>query len=243
MFTRRLALVLTSVALVVASGGAQTADDDVDIPPIKIVLVGDSTVTDAAGWGKGFAIQMKPEATVVNCARGGASSKSYTDLGLWKKALAEKPDYVLIQFGHNDQPGKGPERETDPATTYPERLRAFIDEARAAGAKPILVTSLARRVFGEDGKLLKDLEPYAVAARKVAREKEVPLIDLHTRSKALIEKLGEKGSAAWAPEGKKVNGVVTPDRTHVNDEGSLVIGRIVALELKVRVTELAAYVK
>jgi lysophospholipase L1-like esterase len=58
---------------------------------------------------------------------------------------------MLIQFGHNDMPGKGPERETDPKTTYRENLSRFVDEARAAGAQPILVTSIPRRNF-RDGK-------------------------------------------------------------------------------------------
>ena len=216
---------------------------DAPLKPIKIVLAGDSTVTDAAGWGTGLAALMRPEAKVVNCAKGGASTKSYTNAGLWKKALAEKPDYVLIQFGHNDQPGKGPERETDPATTYPEYLKTFVDEARAAGAKPILVTSLARRVFTGD-KLRQDLEPYAEAVRKVGKEKDVPVLDLHVASKAAVEKLGPKESEAWAPAPvKQPTGEPKPDRTHLSADGAKVVGKLVAEELKKNAPELAAYLK
>src|SRR3954451_14965237 len=116
---------------------AQSAD-----APVKIALAGDSTVTDKSGWGLAFAKRFGPGAEVTNFAKGGQSSKSFRDQGNWKKLLEAKPDWVLIQFGHNDQPGKGPERETDPKTTYRENLARFVDEARAAGAKPILVTSL-----------------------------------------------------------------------------------------------------
>ena len=127
-----------------------------DLPAVKIVLAGDSTVTDNAGWGQAFAELLKPPAVCVNLARSGRSTKSFYDEGQWKKVLAEKPNYVLIQFGHNDQPGKGPERETDPATTYRTNLVRYITEARAAGAKPILVTSLCRRVYTAEGKIRPD---------------------------------------------------------------------------------------
>lgn len=70
---------------------------------------------------------------MVNLARNGRSSKSFRDEGTWAKVLLEKPDYVLIQFGHNDQSGKGAERETDPATSYRANMEHFIKEVRAAG--------------------------------------------------------------------------------------------------------------
>src|ERR1043166_160038 len=111
---------------------------------IHIVLVGDSTVTDNAGWGKGFARCLKDDVEVINLSKGGRSSSSFIKEGSWKKALDLKPDYVLIQFGHNDQPGHG-DRETDPQTTYTQYMTQNVDEAKAAGVKPLLVTSLSRR--------------------------------------------------------------------------------------------------
>src|SRR5207248_29718 len=148
--------------------------------PVKIVLVGDSTVNDEGGWGTGFRASFGPQVVVVNLALNGRSSKSFRDEGHWAKAIAEKPQYVLIQFGHNDIAGKGPERETDPATTYRANLERYIEEARAIGAKPVLVTSIVRRLFDADGKFRPDtLVPYAEATRQVAREKNVPLVDLY----------------------------------------------------------------
>src|SRR5438105_6577179 len=102
-----------------------------DRPPIKIVLVGDSTVDDQGGWGPGFRVAFGPEVQVINLALNGRSSKSFRDEGAWAPAIAAKPDYILIQFGHNDVPGKGPDRETDPKTTYHDNMARYIDEARA----------------------------------------------------------------------------------------------------------------
>ena len=119
-------------------------------PKPHLVLVGDSTVTDLSGWGLGFRQFAGVGLQVSNAARSGTSSKSYRDEGHWEKALALKGDYYLIQFGHNDQPGKGPARETDPATTYTENLARYVDEVRAQGGQPVLVTSLVRRTFSAD---------------------------------------------------------------------------------------------
>ena len=93
-----------------------------------IVLVGDSTVNDGGGWGYGFRQFVTPDVVVTNTAENGRSSKSFRDEGHWATALAAKGDYYLIQFGHNDQPGKGPQRETDPATTYTENMARYVDE-------------------------------------------------------------------------------------------------------------------
>src|SRR5215813_1991605 len=102
--------------------------------PVRIVLVGDSTVNDEGGWGPGFRAAFRPEVAIVNLAKNGRSSKSFRDEGLWAPALTAHADYILIQFGHNDQPGKGADRETNAATTYRANLARYIDEAAAAGA-------------------------------------------------------------------------------------------------------------
>jgi pectinesterase len=204
---------------------------------IKIVLVGDSTVNDQGGWGYGFKQFVAPEVEVVNTAANGRSSKSFRDEGRWTNALALKGDYYLIQFGHNDEPGKGPTRETDPATTYPQNLAKYVDEARAIGAKPVLVTSLTRRMFGSDGKLKPNLMPYVEAMKKVAAEENVPLIDLHTSSVGLCEELGPDETAKFNPTGKDGK----PDTTHLKGEARVVFAKLVVDELRVRVPELAPH--
>jgi len=209
---------------------------------IKIVLVGASTMTDEAGWGAGFARRLKPEAVCVNCARSGRSSKNYFGEGWWKKALDERPDYVLIQFGNNDQPGKGPDRETDPKTTYPENMGRYVDEARAAGARPVFVTSLVRRQFDSDGKIHSSLTPYVEAVKRVAAEKHVPMIDMHTLSWQLHEKLGPEASRKFNRT-KPGDAEEHLDKTHLSPEGADIVGQIVADELKKAVPELLPYVK
>ena len=143
-----IALVVSTVAVIVSARSPQAPAPAAPRSP-HIVLVGDSTVTEGSGWGLGFRQLVAPEVRVTNTAQNGRSSKSFRDEGHWATALAAKGDYYLIQFGHNDQPGKGPERETDPATTFPANMARYVDEVRAIGATPILVTSLVRRTFSE----------------------------------------------------------------------------------------------
>jgi len=190
-----------------------------DDRPIRIALVGDSTVTEKSGWGLGFKTWVNDSAALLNVARGGRSSKSFINEGHWADALAKKPTHVLIQFGHNDQPGKGLDRETD-MPTYRANLARYVDEARAIGAKPILVTPLARRNAGPS-----DLQAWADATKDVAAEKNVPLIDLHARS------IGN------------LNPALGPDHTHLNAEGSALYGAVMAEELRKAAPELAAYVR
>lgn len=205
---------------------------------IRIVLVGDSTVNDGGGWGYGFKQYLTTNAECINTAANGRSSKSFIAEGRWQKALALKGDYYLIQFGHNDEPGKGPERETDPATTYTQNLARYVDEARAIGAKPVLVTSLTRRNFepSGNGKLVPNLVPYVEAMKRLAAEKHVPLVDLHALSVAYCEKIGPAETARLNAD---KNG--KPDTTHLGAEGRMVFARIVVDALRQEVPELAPY--
>jgi PelA/Pel-15E family pectate lyase len=206
--------------------------------PIRVLLVGDSTVTDDIGWGAGFAARLAAGAECVNLAKNGRSSRSYITEGLWKAALQQRADYVLIQFGHNDMPGKGPERETDPRTTYREFLGRYIDEARAHRITPIIVTSLTRRNFGPDGRIASDLGPYVEAAREVAAQRKAPLIDLHARSIEALDRLGPRAAGDLNPP--KDDG--TPDRTHLTKQGAQLFGGIVASELRRVVPALAPFI-
>ena len=203
--------------------------------PTKFVLAGDSTVTDKAGWGLGFSELLTGGATCVNLSAGGRSSKSFRDEGRWKRVLAEQPQFVLIQFGHNDQPGKGPARETDPTTTYRDNLRRYIDEARAAGAKPIVVTSLSRRIWAKDKEHIQSiLTGYVDAARTVAREKKAPLVELHRASIQIYELLGPDGCERFSP--RTNDGRL--DGSHLNRLGGQMFGAVVAQQLRAIAPEL-----
>jgi pectinesterase len=203
------------------------------------VLVGDSTVTDEVGWGSGFKKHVQDSADCINLARNGRSSKSFIAEGLWDRALGAHADYILIQFGHNDMRGKGADRETDPKTTYRTYLARYVDDARAAGAVPVIVTSITRRRFGDDGRIRSDLGDYVEAANAVAAEKRVPLVDLHARSIELLDRVGP----AAALEFDAANADGTPDKTHLSLKGSAAFGAIVAEELVRAVPALAAYLK
>ncbi|USN98636.1 MAG: glycosyl hydrolase 115 family protein [Phycisphaeraceae bacterium] len=217
------------------SAGERSETSVLPARPPRFVLVGDSTVTDDVGWGAGFRGCLTREATCVNTAAKGRNSKSFRDEGLWDKRVVPcqpdtvdgrpgSPVYVLIQFGHNGQPGKGPERETDPATSYRDNLRRCVDESRAMGMTPILVTPMTRRRFADDGRITTTLTPWAEAARAIGDELDVPVIDLHTISLHLFEHLGLDGCLPLEPVGK------SRDATHLNAEGSQLVGAVVAAE-------------
>ena len=194
-----------------------------------ITLVGDSTVAEGGGWGPGFRITLAGQAEVRNLARNGRSSKSFRDEGSWKSAIDGTAKYILIQFGHNDCPGKGPDRETDPATTFRANLLQYLNEARAAGATPILVTSIVRRNFSSDGKIKTDcLVPYVEQTRQLATATRTPLLDMYAKTKELSERIGPTASdalGATTADGK-------PDRTHLSPKGQQEIGAIAALEFR-----------
>ncbi len=189
-----------------------------------VALIGDSTVTDSVGWGKAFAGQCNDKTTVLNFAVGGRSSKSWYNEKRLPAVLEAKPDYVLIQFGHNDQPGKGPARETDPASTYRDYLKIYIKAFREIGATPILVSSVARRRFDDRGKIASTLTPWAEAAKAVAREMDVPFVDLYTASVKLHNELGREASMAFNPK--------EGDTSHFNKQGADVIAGLIARGLR-----------
>lgn len=228
----------------------------------RVFLVGDSTVARSSGWGSSFcARHVKPEAACVNLARGGRSSSSFRAEGLWDTALERfrvpgaKRTWVLIQFGHNDQPGK-PGRSTDLATEFPANLARYVDEVRAAGAVPVLVTPLTRRSF-KDGRLQNDLAPWAQAARRIAVQKKVALVDLNVRSAAAVQAMGEDAADRFAQAPKPatpavpqppqateivVNPAARPklafDRTHLGREGADYFAAMMTGELARAVPEM-----
>ena len=228
-----------TILLAAASSALAQNPTPTPVKKIRIVLVGDSTVNDGGGWGYGFKQFLTGDVECFNLAANGRSSKSFIAEGKWAGALALKGDYYFIQFGHNDEPGKGPARETDPATTYPQNLARYVDEARAIGAIPILVTSLTRRNFDKsgNGKLGPNLMPYVAAMKNLAAAKNVPLIDLHASSVAYCEKIGPEATGRLNPmlkDGK-------PDTTHLNQAGRLAFARLVVDALRTTVPELAPH--
>lgn len=203
MSTLRLGGLVAALALALAL--ALPAAVHAQPAPVRIILVGDSTVASRSGWGDAFCADAAPQVTCINVARGGRSSGSFRAEGSWKKVmdqLAEKgpwtATYVFIQFGHNDQPGK-PGRSTDFATEFGPNLAGYVADVRAAGARPVLVTPLARRQF-RNGLLQDGLAGWAARTRKVAAETGAPLIDLHGDSVIAVQAMGPVAAMDLAME-------------------------------------------
>jgi lysophospholipase L1-like esterase len=225
-----------------------------DVTTARVVLVGDSTVAPLHGYGDALCQRFAPSVTCLNLARSGSSTLSYRQSGLWDAALTliEKPpytrSYVLIQFGHNDQPGK-PGRSTT-LEEYAGNLKRYVREARAVGALPVLVTPLSRRQF-EDGRLIRNLEPWAAAMRRAAEEADAPLVDLNSVSAAALQEMGPTEANMLArglppPEvvaaALKGDTVALPppavpardafDYTHLGPKGAELFASMVAQELQ-----------
>lgn len=205
---------------------------------IKVALVGDSTMCEYAanrpdrGWGMFLQEAFKPGTVeVTNQAKAGRSTKTFIQQKFWARTLAGRPDYVLIQFGHNDSHDPENPESTDAATDYRDYLRQYVRDCRSIGAKPVLITPMVRRTFHRDGTLDDILKPYAEAMKSVAAEMKVPLIDLHTASWQLIEPLGPDNAQRLA---NKRN-----DPTHFNEKGARAMLELVLADLPEAAPELA----
>ena len=220
-------------------------------PDVLLLLVGDSTVAPHNGYGDALCRHFDAGVACVNLARNGRSSGSFRAEGLWdevqrrlRDAGASTTSHVLIQFGHNDQPGK-PGRSTELATEYPANLARYVAEVRALGGVPVLVTPLTRRSF-QGGQLVQDLRPWAEAVRAVAVAQRVTLIDLNASSAAAVQAMGqaEADTLAFAPPpppGQPASGAYAGfDRTHLGAKGACVFGAMVAGELKRQLPAMAA---
>jgi lysophospholipase L1-like esterase len=210
---------------------------------VRVELIGDSTQTQNAGYGRGFCANLTAAVDCLDLAKGGASTKTYREQGLWDRALATKPDYMVIQFGHNDMETKEHLDRQVTLAEYEANLRRFVTEARGAGIVPVLVTPLTRRYFEGDGKIHSDLTAHAAVVKKVASEMKVPLIDLQAESIALLDSVGEAKANKLAITKKDSDGKTIFDKTHLNWAGSYVFGRMVAKDLGEAVPALAGYVQ
>ncbi|MDF3128972.1 rhamnogalacturonan acetylesterase [Kiritimatiellaeota bacterium B1221] len=208
-------------------------------PALKVATVGDSIVQDyplgnsRRGWGQILPKAFSDEVLFQNFAIGGRSSKTFRERGDWQRVLDFKPDYIFIQFGHNDSHEKSKPESTDASTEYYENLKWYVEEARKAGATPVLVSPPHRRVFTANG-IWEVLTPYANSMKKVGAELNVPVIDLTEWSKQLLLELGEEGSIPLYSDAK--------DRSHYSEKGArLMAGQIVMFLQENPVGDLADY--
>ena len=208
--------------------------EKVDVP--TIYLLGDSTVCDQPGepynsWGQMLPRFFKPEIAVANHAESGESLKSSLGARRLDKVLSLiKPgDFLLIQFGHNDEKDKA----ADAVAVYKANLKKFVEETRKKGATAILITPMHRRTFDQTGKITNSHGEYLEMVRQAAAEDKVALIELDKMSKSLYETLGAEKSVVAFKEG---------DGTHHSNYGSYELAKCVIEGLKANKTAIAKYI-
>lgn len=210
-----------------------------------IFIAGDSTAATYSakqapmtGWGQVLQEFTKPGIKVQNRATCGRSTKSFRDEKRWEQILRDlKPgDFVMIQFGHNDQKENRPAIYAEAETAYRENLKRFVEEVRAKHAEPVILTSVARRLFHKNGELAQSLGKYPEVARQVAKETNTPLIDANAMTTEWIRKAGDKGSTRFFthvapgefpgyPKGSK-------DNTHFREKGARAVAEMIVNDAK-----------
>ncbi len=241
---------------------------------ITIFMIGDSTMANKdisddkqeRGWGMMLCNYFDDNVIVDNHAVNGRSSKSFIDEGRWT-AVTEKikpGDYVIIQFGHNDEKADE-KRHTDPGSTFDENLRKFVRETREKGGIPVLMNSVVRRNFSgsktavadddlrdnsskslSEGDTLIDTHgAYLVSPRKVAKEMNVIFVDANKITHDLEQSLGKEGS-------KKLHMIFSPgehpslpngrqDNTHYSIYGANKVASLLADAICKEIPQLAKH--
>jgi len=207
--------------------------------------IGDSTVKKnninrfpQTGIGQNFNLFLKPEIMIMNYAENGRSTKSFIDEGRFEavKENLKAGDFLFIQFGHNDEKKQDPLRYTEAFGQFSENLRMFINTAKEAGAFPVLITPLYRRLFNDDQKTLVEGThlDYPDAMKSVAESEKVPCIDLCSLSKSCIEEAGYEETKSWfmhLADGQYYHYKEQTDNTHLQPKGAMIFGSIIADEL------------
>ncbi|MBO6185964.1 MAG: rhamnogalacturonan acetylesterase [Chryseobacterium sp.] len=214
-----------------------------------IFLTGDSTVVDAqyepwASWGQMLPYLFVPKDVVIaNYAESGETLKAFEDRHridkIWNKI--EEGDYLFIQFGHNDQKAGNSVK-----SGYRKRLKEWIQKAKSLGAIPVLVTSMNRRVFDENNKIVNKLDDFPDAMREIAKEENVYLIDLNTMSKTLFEAMGSENSKkafVYYPANSYPNQKqILADDTHFNPYGAYELAKCVVKSIVEQRLPLSKYI-
>lgn len=198
-----------------------------------VYYIGDSTVArnnihsyPQTGMSQGLSLYLKEAVRIESHAKNGRSTKSFLDEGRFGpvESAMQPGDFLFIQFGHNDEkPDEA--RHTDPETTFRENLHLFIRAAKQAGACPVLITPIARRLFDGEGNFLPGSHgAYPEAVKQAARDASVPVIDLTAATEAFLAQLGDEPS--------KPLFVWPKDNTHLKPEGAVKMAGFLAEGLK-----------
>jgi lysophospholipase L1-like esterase len=223
------------------------------LPPkkkITVWLIGDSTMAKKDvraypenGWGMPFVYFFDSTVTVDNRAQNGRSTRTFMEEGRWAPIVEamQEGDYVFVQFGHND------EVKTKKSYTTEEQFKAnlikYITDTRSKKANPVLLTPVARRNFDSTGHIVGTHDVYAQIVRNVAKEQNVPLIDLDKEGQALYQQWGvDKSKLLFnhlAPDEHPNYPKGKEDNTHFSELGARIIAQIVLKNIKSLQLELA----
>lgn len=221
---------------------------------VTVYLAGDSTCAakvaekrPETGWGEMMQQYFDPTKVVIeNDAQNGRSTKTFISEGRWQAIVdkLKKGDWVFVQFGHNDSAKEKGERYTPP-DAYRANLIRFIGDVKAKHANIVLLTPVMRRRFDTDGKFYDTHGEYPDIVRAAAKEKKVPLIDMHRESEALIKRYGVEGSRALFLQLKPGENANYPngieDNTHFVPKGAEEMARLVIEGIKENRLKLKKY--
>lgn len=220
----------------------------------KVYLIGDSTMSiketkayPETGWGMPFVYFFDSSIEVDNRAKNGRSTRTFISENRWQPVVddLQEGDYVFIQFGHNDESKEKTDRYTTPEQ-FKINLTKFVTETKSKKANPVLITAVARRKFDSTHHIVDGHGVYTQIVRELAKELDVPMIDLQKSSTQLLEKMGEENSKLLFlqleknehpnyPEGKA-------DNTHFNEFGARKIAQLVLQELMSLNLELTTHI-
>lgn len=222
-----------------------------------LFLIGDSTMANKEnpdknpehGWGQVLPQFLTSGIEIQNHAVNGRSSKSFRTEGRWDQVEKQlkKGDFVIIQFGHNDQKIKDSTKFTNPYTQYRANLERYVNEARAKGAIPVLMTSIVRRNFNENGVLIDTHKEYPLVVRMVANDLKVPFVDMQLLTEQMEIAYGpenskklhlyyKEGEDPYYPKGKE-------DDTHLSKLGAEMVAKLAAKSLKALKIGVEKYIK
>jgi len=239
-----LTILLTSITMSFIS------DDNT----LTIWLVGDSTMSvkeksayPETGWGMSFTVFFDSTVVINNVAQNGRSTKSFIEEGRWKNVMDNlyAGDYVLIQFGHNDEVREKVSRYTTP-DEFSNNLDRFVKDVHSKNATPVLITPVARRKFDSSGNIIDTHQQYAQLVADVAKKDNVVLIDLNKKSMELLQQTGTENAKFFFnylkpgehpnyPEGKE-------DDTHFNELGARKMAELVLHEIQHQQLPLAKHI-
>lgn len=213
---------------------------------IHVWLIGDSTMctqprdrSPVTGWGTPFEDFFDSTVAIVNKARGGRSTRTFISEGRWKAVTdsLEEGDYVLIQFGHNDEAKEPQYRDRyTPVPDYKTNLIKLITEAREKKANPVLITPVTRMIFDSLGNIMETHKEYSAAVREVGRQYNTPVVDLDAKSRNLVQAFGPEWAKLLYMQVDPLENPHYPnarqDNTHFNEYGARRMAELVLAEIR-----------